>query len=234
MKPQAPHDVPGSGAPGLVVRDLEVGAGDRSLLRGVAFGLGPGERLGLRGPSGLGKTTLLRALAGLIDPLQGEVRLHGRAPVEWGWPQWRRRVVLLQQRPVMIPGTVRDNLLLPFSLGICDRPWSESEAESSLAAVGLELGQIADQLARDLSVGEQQRVALIRALSVAPDVILLDEPSSALDGEAANTVRDLLHQRCTGQGLACLVVAHDPVWLDGLCQRVLTLGPASGGQGGAR
>ena len=88
----------------LRIDDLAVSAGGVRLLDGVMMKLCAGELLALTGPSGCGKTTLLRAIAGLDDPETGEVHFNGATPGEMGWPQFRRHVVFLHQRPVMLEG----------------------------------------------------------------------------------------------------------------------------------
>ena len=210
----------------LRVARLQVAAAGRTLYDAVDFELAAGERLAIAGPSGSGKTTLLRLLAGLSTAEQGEIRLQGHAMAQLGYPQWRRRVVLLQQRPVMLDEHVLANLRLPFEFASASAPWPEVQVRDWLAQLGLDLDAIGHQRARDLSVGEQQRVALVRALSVQPDVLLADEPTSALDAPAAVTVEALLRERCATAGLACLVVSHDAPWLARFCSRQVALRPS--------
>ena len=101
----------------LEARSISRQAGDRWLLREVDLRIGGGERLALAGPSGAGKTVLLRALA-LLDPLtSGEVRWHGRSVEPGGAPAYRRRVAYLHQAPALAAGTVEANLRVPFGLG---------------------------------------------------------------------------------------------------------------------
>ena len=105
-----------------------VAAGQRLLLEGIDLELHRGELLALRGPSGCGKTTLLRAVAGLIDPAAGEVELSGVCPAELRWPCYRRRNVLVDQQPVLFPGSVRENLARPFRYGTATRPFDPARA----------------------------------------------------------------------------------------------------------
>ena len=214
----------------LKVSDLAVSAGGRNLYEAVAFDLSPGERLAIAGPSGSGKTTLLRLLAGLISAERGELRLQGQTIAAVGYPQWRRRVVLLQQRPVMLDADVHTNLAFPFEFATAPGPWPRAQVSAWLAELGLDLAAIAAQQARDLSVGEQQRLALVRALSLQPAVLLADEPTSALDAPTAAAVEALLLRRCAEAELACVVVSHDQPWLSRFCSRRLDLRPAEGPQ----
>ncbi|MFW6050141.1 MAG: ABC transporter ATP-binding protein [Myxococcota bacterium] len=205
----------------LEARDLEVGLAGRPLLRGVDLRVAPGERVGVLGPSGSGKTTLLRVLAGLIDPLDGEVRFEGRTGDAVGWPRWRRRVTYVAQQPVVTPGTVRANLERPLRYGRARRGGLDEErAAARLRELGL--SGVLDQEARTLSVGQKQRVALVRALAIEPAVLLLDEPTGALDAEAAAAVEALV-ARYTEEGGAALVVTHDAAQARRWCTREVDL-----------
>ncbi len=208
--------------PLLSVRDLAVEAGGYTLVKGLDLTVDAGDRITLQGPSGIGKTTVLRAIAGLIDVTTGVLELSGQSPEVCGWPRWRRQVVWLQQTPVMLEATVADNLQLPFALETATKAWPEAMVIESLAEVGLST-EVLQQAARTLSVGEQQRVALVRALSVEPAVLLLDEPTSALDEDAALAVERLLSRRCAESGLACVLVSHDPAFVGRWSERSLDL-----------
>jgi putative ABC transport system ATP-binding protein len=177
------------------------------------------ERVALTGPSGAGKTLTLRAIAGLIDPDSGDLFLHGQRPSELGWPAWRRRVVYVAQRPVMFEGTVTDNLERAFRYRAARGSFGTERASELLRRLGLD--DRLEQAARSLSVGEQQRVALVRALLVDPDVLLLDEPTSALDPEATQNVEELLADG--PDGMAVVVVTHDATQAERLCDRCVAL-----------
>ena len=168
----------------LSLRDLAVNAGPQSLLRDLDLDLQAGEIVAFRGASGTGKTTLLRTLACLQDPADGRLELAAGSPTDLGWPAWRRRVVLVPQLPVMLADTVGDELAHAFTYRGQTATFDPDRAHILMAA--LRLDQVADDTPpQDLSVGQQQRVALVRALLLDPDVLLLDEPTSALDQDAA-------------------------------------------------
>ncbi len=212
------------------VRDLAVSAGGVPLLAGVGLALEPGEAVGVVGPSGSGKTTLLRALALLSDPVRGEVTLRGRGPADWGYPEWRRRVSLVAQRPELLDDTVRQNLARPFGYRTSLGAFPEERAKRALAELGLD--DRLDQAAPTLSEGQQQRVSLVRALLVEPDVLLLDEPTSALDARAVRAVEALVTRDVSERGAAALVVTHDAEQAERWCDRVVDLARFAAGEGG--
>ncbi len=164
----------------------------RWLLRNIDLKLSAGERLALVGPSGSGKSLLLRALA-MLDPLDEGKLLFDDIPVRGSAvPDYRTRVAHLQQQPGFVDGTVEDNLRKPFEFAI----HKSRQFDRDLVVQMLEqLGRDAELMARDsrdLSGGERQIVALIRAMQLDPQVLLLDEPTAALDEESAARVESLL------------------------------------------
>ncbi len=197
---------------------------DRSVITDLDLSLSPGDLRGVVGPSGSGKTTLLRALAGLAPRTSGRLALEGTGIDDWQPASWRRRVGMLPQRPVMFPGTVGDNLALPASLRSAPLAVAtDLDPATLLDALGLGRGML-DRPADELSEGQVARVGLARALLAGPSVILLDEPTAALDGDAAAAVEALLRQRAAA-GLAVLWVLHEPPRAEGLPLPPLRLAP---------
>lgn len=190
----------------LVVRSLDVSLPARPLLRGVSFELASGAALTFRGRSGLGKSTLLRAIAALHADPGDAVTLDGSTARALGFPTWRRRVAYLAQAPTMLEGSVRENLARPFGYRSANGGFDAELAETWLRA--LDLPDVLDQDATTLSGGEKQRVHLVRALLGRPRVLLADEPTASLDPDTRWRVLDFLDAR-REEGLALLFVRHD-------------------------
>jgi len=192
----------------LSIQGLAVSAGGRQLLTGVDLEIARKERVALFGPSGCGKTTLLRAVAGLVDADAGTVAFGGQSPEALGWPAFRRRVTYVEQRAMMLDATVEENLRRPFGYRGREKTYPADEALNLFKALLLNGGTPRKQ-ARNLSEGEAQRLSLIRALLTEPCVLLLDEPTAALDEKSAGAVGELLVRWTDEHGAAALVVSHD-------------------------
>ena len=197
----------------MILEAVAIGrkAEDRWLLNEISVGVGAGQRIALVGPSGSGKTLLLRSLV-LLDPLDaGEVRWRGNAVHGQQVPAFRGRVIYLPQRPALSEGTVEDNLRQVFSLTVHrGKQFDRQRALGWLQSLGRSESFLTRRQ-QDLSGGEAQLTALLRALQVDPDVLLLDEPTVALDDQAVGDVESLLDQWC-GQlpdERAMVWVTHD-------------------------
>jgi putative ABC transport system ATP-binding protein len=206
----------------LAVSDLAVSVSGRLLLSGVNFYLDAGETLAVEGPSGSGKTSLLRVLAGLDDPAGGAISCDGRAPADWGLPAYRLAARLMAQQPAFAPGTVVENLKRPFSFDAQSREFDPVHASHALAALQLS-PDVLSQSVETLSVGERQRVALVRAILTGPRWLLLDEPTSALDSDRIQCVEDFLTAWRAETGGGWLMVSHDPAQTQRLCGKAISL-----------
>lgn len=182
----------------LSVRGLHTKAGGPADLD-----LAAGEIVAIRGPSGSGKSLLLRALADL-DPAEGSVTLDGTPREAIPAPDWRRRVAYVPAES----GWWSDRVRAHFADGA-----------DLVAALGLDPAALEWEVRR-LSTGERQRLAIARALALKPKVWLLDEPTGALDAEAAARVESLLRQG-RDEGAAILVVTHDAAQARRLADRTL-------------
>ena len=179
-----------------------------------------GECLAIVGPSGGGKTTLLRLAAGLDEPTTGEVRLGGR--VVTAIPPAERRVSMAFQVPALYPHlAVRDNLSFPLRYQQVEA--KESDARVSGAAEKLELAGLLDRMPHELSGGQRQRVALGRCLVARPALLLLDEPLSQLDVPLRAAVREGIVTHATTFSTTVFWVTHDPDEARAVSKRVLTM-----------
>ena len=179
---------------------------DQAILRDLSFEVKPGQMLTVLGPSGAGKSSLLRCLNRLVTPDSGEVLLNGADVCTLDILDVRRRMGMVFQTPALIPDTVRVNVALGPSLR--HQTVGESEIQELLKQVGLPPGFI-DRQVETLSVGEQQRVAFAQVLANQPDVLLLDEPTAALDPTAALTIENLIKDVHSRLHTATVLVTHD-------------------------
>jgi putative ABC transport system ATP-binding protein len=205
-------------ARGVHVAFVDRGSPPRVLLDLRDFRVNAGTQVAICGPSGSGKTTLLHLLGGLERPARGVIRWGGvevTALSERVGDLWRRETLgLVFQQFHLFPGlSALENVLLPLRF---DR-WSIAPEWRARALKLLErVGVRPDIDAALLSRGEQQRVAVARALLRRPAIVLADEPTASLDRNAANAVSDLLSSMCRGVNATLVVTTHDPL----LAQRV--------------
>jgi len=225
--PVSPHPAGHPSAAGEVLlqaRHLAFHIDGRILWRDVDLILHAGERLGITGPSGSGKTLLLRTLAGL-EPLQSGTLVCGeRALTQWSMPAYRTRVTYVPQRPALREGTVEAALRAPFAFRVRQgQAFPNERARVLLQAAGRDDGFLA-QRAERLSGGEAQIVAMVRALLVAPDVLLLDEPTTSLDAGTVGAIEQLVTHWISAQpGRACVWTSHDRAQLARVTERLLSL-----------
>ena len=181
------------------------------MLDAVSLKLPSGCFTALIGPSGAGKTTLLRLLNRLDEPTTGNVELFGQAITSYPVRSLRRRVGFVFQTPVMFTGKVAENLhAADVFRGSQPQPSATTTSErmaAMLALAGLD-ASYAERNASDLSGGEKQRVALARALMTEPEVLLLDEPTAALDPEVADRLMQTLKHLNQTTGLTIVMVTH--------------------------
>ncbi|WP_313201113.1 ABC transporter ATP-binding protein [Pseudomonas sp.] len=188
-----------------------------------------GQTLAIVGESGSGKSTALRIALGLESPSQGHVEFAGEEVSAFSWRQFRplrRRIQLVQQNPfaALDPRfTVFDSIVEPLvSFGLLKGQALESKARELIARVHLPV-HFLDRLPRELSGGQRQRVAIARALALEPEVLLLDEPVSALDVSVQAQVLALLDELQRELGMAYVLVSHDLAVVASMADQVLVL-----------
>ncbi len=183
-----------------------------TLLNATNFTLAAGERVVMTGPSGSGKSVFLRALA-LLDPIDaGRILWHGQDIDRRAIPRYRRCVSYVRQRPALVEGTVEDNLRYPYSLHAYSDVRFDLDRAARLVSAAGKSDDFLRKRASDLSGGEAQVTALIRVLQLAPEVLLLDEPTASLDPQSMRAIEALVTDwyEADGAARASLWVSHDP------------------------
>ena len=202
---------------------LDGNAGRVDILKGITLNIARGETVGLIGPSGSGKSSLLMLLGGLERATTGSVTALGRDLTQLGedaLARFRRghMGVVFQSFHLIPTMTALENVATPLELAGARDAFSRAEAE--LTAVGL--GDRLHHYPAQMSGGEQQRVALARAAAPRPDILLADEPTGNLDGTTGQTIMDLLFDLRDRHGSTLVLVTHAPE-LAARCDRVIRL-----------
>ena len=189
-------------------------SGDVHALRDVSFEVERGQFVALRGRSGSGKTTLLNCLGGLDNPSSGLIRIQGvdiAAMDEDERTRWRRESIgfVFQQMGLLPSFSAYENLDVMARLGNVPRGDRRQRILDTLELVGLL--DYYDHRPYEMSGGQQQRIAIARALVTQPDLILADEPSSELDSETTHDVLAVLQDFVRDKGISILLSSHDPI-----------------------
>ncbi len=202
--------------PRFVLEDVTVRDTDTVFVSDLSLSIGPGEVLGITGPSGTGKSSLIHVIAGLAAPHAGRVHYADR-PVA---PGGAAPALILQHHH--LPGilTAHEAVSLPLQARGVQRPEVTERSNRILVALGL--GDQADQLISELSGGQRQRVAVARALADDPELILADEPTAGLDPGSHTVVLDHLIE--AARAGAIVIIASSDADLIGNCTSVVTLG----------
>ena len=201
----------------IEIRGLRYGAGGAEILAGVDALVPDGDVTAIVGPSGAGKSTLLRAINLLIEPSSGEVYLDGEPTRSLDPLELRRRVGMVFQIPTLFGNSVEDAIL--YGTRLVGR---SADPGRLLEVVGLD-ASLAGRDPQSLSVGQQQRVTVARALALEPEALLLDEPTSALDEAARRKVEELVRDLNTRLGLTMVFVSHDLAQVRRVADKVVVL-----------
>lgn len=193
----------------LLIEGLSFRMGEIDILREISVALPVSGITTLIGPSGAGKSSLLRCINGLHQGWSGEIRLLGQDLRQWrgGWDQLRRHVGLIAQKPCVFPVSIRDNVI--FGLTKNQRRCADEVVERSLQQAAL-WDEVKDRLnapAITLSLGQQQRLCIARALAIAPQLLLLDEPTASLDPRSKQLIEESIIM--LSQRMPVLCVTHD-------------------------
>lgn len=180
-----------------------------TVLSAVSCSFRQGELTALIGPSGSGKSSLIRLINRLDDPLQGQILLEGQDIRELAPPLLRQRIGMMLQKAHLFEGTVLDNLQQPFRYRKMSLPGPDDPRLTRCLTLARLTPDFLERDARTLSGGEQQRVSLARTLISQPQALLLDEPTSALDRPTTDSLGQTLQELCRSEQLAIILVTHD-------------------------
>jgi ABC-type Fe3+/spermidine/putrescine transport system ATPase subunit len=212
-------------APSFELKAVSRSYGNEAALTDVSLTLVRGQHTACVGPSGGGKSTLLRLLAGLDAPSVGSVLIEGEIASEPGRilvPPHRRRLGMVFQDLALWPNlSVLDNVRLGLTGGRLSREESTGRAREALVLCDIE--RLASRKPGEISGGEQQRVALARAVAVRPKFLLLDEPFSGLDLGTKQRLLDRVRELSHGERFTVMLVTHDPLEAIGLCDHAIVL-----------
>ena len=190
----------------IELKNISLEDHQQAILQNVSFSIKSGQHTSISWPSGSGKSTILRLMALLLEPSEGEIFYQGQDIAQLESTEYRREVSYSYQSPQLFGHTVEDNLAFPAK--IRQHEFDESRAKALLADVGLNYIDL-DKAVDDLSGGEKQRVALIRNLMYPPKVLLLDEVTSGLDDENSERIWDWLLKRATQEEVTLVWVSHN-------------------------
>ncbi len=201
------------------VSGLSVTRGGNQILSGLNFEIAPGELVALVGSSGAGKSTLLQALAGLIQPTSGQIEIQGAGKID---------TAIAFQDSVLLPWlSVQENVEFGFEFAAISEALSLSKAErrekSSALLERFGIGDLADRKVSELSGGQAQRVGIARAAIVDPNLLLLDEPFSAVDAVTRKSLQRWIKSIVSELSLTAVLVTHDIEEAVSIASRVLVL-----------
>ncbi|WP_334427459.1 MULTISPECIES: ATP-binding cassette domain-containing protein [unclassified Levilactobacillus] len=203
----------------LELKQVGYQVGETPILQGIDLTIDAGEWVTLSGPSGGGKSTLVRIIASLLTRTSGDLRFAGQSIDDYDPIAYRRRVSYSFQQPTLFGETVRDNLQFPYQ--IRQFPFDQQRAVAALEYVGLTASDL-DKAVVDLSGGQRQRVALLRNVMIYPEVLILDEVTAGLDAENKAFVWSMIRHFNGDDGITVIAITHDQTEI-AAAQRLVTL-----------
>ena len=188
----------------ISVKNISLSLSDKKIFDSLSYNFEPGSFYVIKGESGCGKTTLLKCVSTLLEVEEGTIEYSLDLPIT----ELRRKIQYLPQLPVIFPGTVKENLLMPFSF----KPYSleapsEDELKKQMDALFSEKIDL-EKDASKLSQGEKQRLALCRALMIKPDVLLCDEPTASLDSKSRKVVEEKIENFAKSGSKIVIFISH--------------------------
>ncbi len=214
----------------LKVTELTKSFGDRVALNNISFSAEKGEFLSILGPSGCGKTTLLRILIGLLEPNSGKVELYG-SDITNAAPDKRKMGIVFQNYALFENMSVSKNIEYAMRFRPDLKPKAKERTEELIESVGL--SDHKSKYPSELSGGQQQRVAIARTLALEPEIVLFDEPMSALDVATRLSLRNELKKIQRERGTTMIYITHDQEEAFALSDRIMVMGEAEIHQLGA-
>lgn len=190
----------------IQVKNLNYQVGEQKILKNMNLDIERGKYITFIGPSGGGKSTLMRIIAAMINATSGEVLFNGKNLSEYEPTAYRQKVSYAFQQPTLFGKTVKDNLEFPFQ--VRNQEFDQAKVIEYLKMVNLDESYI-EKSVNDVSGGEKQRIALLRNLIFTPEILITDEVTTGLDAENRDIVRHLIDKFNQERGVTILRVTHD-------------------------
>ncbi|HMV28062.1 MAG TPA: ABC transporter ATP-binding protein [Anaerolineales bacterium] len=191
----------------ISIKNLLVQRNGRDALKVETLDISKGETLAVVGPNGAGKSTFLLALAHLLKATKGEVMLHGKSQRDWNDLEYRRRIAFVFQDPLLMDMSVRENIALGLKFRNVEKKEANERIYQWAKAMGVEA--LLERRANQLSGGEAQRVSLARAFVLDPELLLMDEPFSAVDPQTREKLLDDLSRVLAENQRTTVFVTHN-------------------------
>lgn len=205
--------------PIIQVKNVSFEVDNQTILKDVSFDIKKGERVTITGPSGGGKSTLLKIIASILTPTGGTVSYYNKDIQEMDPLDYRKDVSYFFQNATLFDETVEDNLTFPFD--IRDEEFDKEKCLRMLERVKLDETYLKKPI-KELSGGEKQRVSIVRNLLFRPQVLLLDEITSSLDAENKDIIYAILDELTNEEAITILFVTHDAREIE-MSHRVITI-----------